>query len=104
MRAIFELIRQAKSLARDSRKNQNVEGTLITIENLIDEIRDNNYYNQRRTYIVCKYWRANCCAFGRDRCHFKHLKFNNNPLRCPFGDRCKKSINGKCNCANNIRA
>ena len=70
---------------------------LRNIENVVDDLREYNYNNQYTSYKTCKYWRADCCIFN-DRCRFKHFKINKFPLDSPHGNKCKRKIDGKCNC------
>ena len=104
MWSIHELKRKAISLHKVWRTNTNVnlEPFLQNFENLINDLREFNYNNQCKSQLTCKYWRADCCNYG-NRCRFKHFKINNSPLVCPYGRKCRKMVNGKCNCAQNIR-
>ena len=101
---VHELKRKAISLQQVGRINinTNIEPILQNIENLVNDLREYNYFNQCKSHVICKYWRADCCMHG-NRCRFKHLKINKSPLECPYGRKCRRMINGKCNCANNIR-
>ena len=102
MWSIHEIRRIADSMQRALRNKSNFESMLRDIENVVNDLREYNYNNQCSSYRTCKYWRAECCIYG-DHCRFKHFKINKYPLDCPYGIRCKRKINGICNCVMNIR-
>ena len=102
MQNIHTLKRDVNRLSTLWRRRKNCHTILCSIQETIDQLLDINYQNQSKSHIVCRYWRANCCAFGK-KCRFQHPKINSNPLLCPFGDKCNRRINGVCICAISIR-
>ena len=97
MWSIHEMRRIVNSMQSVWNTKSNIEPMLRIIENLVNDLREYNYNHQCRSHVPCKYWRAGCCIFG-NRCRYKHLKNNKSPLDCPYGIRCKRKIDGKCNC------
>ena len=102
MQKIHKLKRKVNRLSTLWKKHKNCHSILCSIQESIDELIDTNYHLKSQSQIVCRYWRANCCAFG-DRCKFKHPKVNNNPLVCPFDKKCNRRVNVVCICAIKIR-
>ena len=102
MWSIHEMRRIVNSMQSALNNHLNIESMIRKIENVVNDLREYNYNNQCSSSIPCKYWRAGCCIFG-DSCRYKHFKISKFPLNCPYGNKCRRMINGKCDCTQIIR-